>query len=99
MLGTRTREDSAPLPEIVVTVPAQQAQQDSSALQVMAHTLIADLFGVGLRLQSVRGRVPEEFRQELDEITDYVDKVVREVRDYVFVHRATGSDTSAADGD
>jgi hypothetical protein len=40
----------------------------------------------------LRARVAEELQQELDAITDHVDKVVRDVRDYAFLQRTGGPD-------
>jgi hypothetical protein len=40
-------------PHVVDTLDATPpSRTDAASVQIMAHTLIADLFGVGLRLQS-----------------------------------------------
>ena len=55
--------------------------------QVLAHTLIADLFGTGLRVQNLMARAPEELQPELDEVADHIDKVIRELRGFAFGQR------------
>src|SRR5581483_3354975 len=47
-------------------VPAP-AGLDPGAFQVLAHTLIADLFAAGLRVQNLAARAPSDVQQELEE--------------------------------
>ena len=67
------------------TPPA--ATLNPAAVQILAHTLIADLFGTGLRVQNLAARAPEELQQELAEVADQIDKVIGELRGFAFTHR------------
>jgi len=60
---------------------------DPGALQVFAHTLIADLFGAGLRLQNLGARLPDDSRAELEQIADQIDKTIHDIRAFTFTHR------------
>lgn len=59
---------------------------DAGDVQVLAHTLIADLFAAGLRVQTVAAQAPAELQPQLDEIADQLDKVIRELRTFAFEH-------------
>lgn len=61
----------------------------SANIQVVAHSLIADLYGTGLRVQNLVGRAPTEMQDELNEIADQIDKVITEIRNLAFTQRAT----------
>ena len=63
---------------------------DPSTVQILAHSLIAELFGAGLRVQNVRGHVPEEFHPELEQIADQIDRVIRELREFAFTRKVPG---------
>jgi hypothetical protein len=53
----------------------------------MAHTLSADLFGAGLRVQHLAARAPSDLQEGLAEVTDQIDKVIGELRGFAFTHR------------
>jgi hypothetical protein len=57
---------------------------NQAAVQVIAHTVIAELFGIGLRTQNIAGRAPDELQQELLDLADQIDKTIREVREFAF---------------
>jgi hypothetical protein len=65
-----------------------QPVEDGAAVQVMAHGVIADLFGAGLRIEQIASRAPVELQPELEEVADHIDKVVREVRAFAFQQRS-----------
>lgn len=60
---------------------------DAAALQVMAHTLIADLFGAGLRVQRLAAQAPGDMQEDLEQVADQIDKAISDVRSFVFSHR------------
>lgn len=68
--------------------PAATASE-SANIQVVAHSLIADLYGTGLRVQNLVGRAPTEMQDGLNEIADQIDKVITEIRNLAFTQRAT----------
>lgn len=82
--GRRSRADHS------VAVPSGPSAPalDAAAVQVLAHTLIAELFGTGLRVQNLMTRAPDDLRQELDEVASHIDNVIRELRSFAFDHRA-----------
>jgi len=71
-------------------VPAP-AGLDPGAFQVLAHTLIADLFAAGLRVQNLAARAPSDVQQELEEVADQVDAMIRSIRSFAFAHRPDGT--------
>jgi hypothetical protein len=80
-LAVRSPEPTAePGPEFAGSV-------DPATIQVMAHTLIAGLFGTGLRVQNLAARAPDELRPELEEIAEQIDTMISEVRSFAFTHR------------
>ena len=70
----RGRRNDAPVAPPEDTIEVVVA--DPANVQVFAHGLIADLFGAGLRLQSLASRVPDEAQAELEQITDQIDASV-----------------------
>lgn len=56
-------------------------------IQVFAHTMIADLYGAGLRLQNLARRLPAEAHDELQEVADQIDNVIVELRNLAFTQR------------
>lgn len=60
---------------------------DPATIQVFAHTLIADLFAAGLRLQNLARSAPEELQGELEEIAGQIDTVISDARNFAFTCR------------
>ena len=73
-------------PEAAVEPPP--AVVDVGSVQVMAHSLIADLFGAGLRIQSLAARSPDELQQDLEEVAEQIDKAIQELRSFAFQQRS-----------
>ena len=73
---------------------------DLSSTQILAHGLIAELFGAGLRIQNLRGQVSEELQPELEQIADQIDKAIRELREFAFTRkvRDNGQDEETSAG-
>ena len=69
-------------------------QIDPSAVQTLAHGLIADLFGAGLRIQHLRAHVAEELPPELEQVADQIDKAIRDLREFAVT--VTGPDDGRA---
>ena len=61
----------------------------TAELQVFAHSLIADLFGAGLRVQNLMSTAPDELCDELEGIADHIDHAIRDIREFAFTHRTT----------
>jgi hypothetical protein len=83
--GLRGRRSQAALPH--EPTPPTAHSRDVAAVQIMAHTLIADLFGAGLRVQHLAARAPSDLQEGLAEVTDQIDKVIGELRGFAFTHR------------
>lgn len=72
-------------------------QIDPSTVQIFAHELIAELFGAGLRVQNLRGRVSDEHDPELEQIADQIDRAIRELREFAFTGKVrSGTDESTS---
>jgi PAS domain S-box-containing protein len=50
----------------------------------LGETVIRGLFGSGLRLQALRGRVPTDLRDDVDAIVGDIDASIREIRQAIF---------------
>lgn len=85
--GRRHETAIAPPEDTIEVVTA-----DPANVQVFAHGLIADLFGAGLRLQSLASRVPDEAQAELEQITEQIDAAIRDVRAFAFGQRNASAD-------
>jgi hypothetical protein len=64
--------------------PRESRQVGIAEVQVVAHSAIADLFGVGLRIQNLAAQAPESMDADLDEITDQIDRVISQLREFAF---------------
>ena len=78
MLRGRRRAPAAP------EAAPQDHPIDYSAVQILAHGLIAELFGAGLRIQNLRARVDDDVQADLEEIADLLDKAIGELREFAF---------------
>jgi hypothetical protein len=67
--------------------PDDAAPSYAAELQIMAHTLIADLYGAGLRVQNLVSHAPVELHKDLEEVAGQIDKVIGDVRAFAFTHR------------
>lgn len=64
------------------------APGEAADLQVFAHTMIANLFGAGLRIQNLMSSAPDELVADLESVADQIDDAIREMRQFAFTHRS-----------
>lgn len=67
-------------------MPPPPPALDPATVQVLAHTLIAELFGTGLLVENLIARAPDDLRHDLDEIATHLDNVISELRGFAFEH-------------
>ena len=85
--GRRRRTTAQSVPPAEEPRPSTEEPLNAAAVQIMAHTLIAELFGAGLRVQNLTARAPDDLQQDLSDIADQIDKVISELRTFAFTHR------------
>ena len=80
-------------PAIAPTVTEKAVAADEQRIAIeLVDTVIRDLFGVGLTLQSTRPHISGPAEQPVTAAIDGIDRIIRRIRDVVF-------DLAPVDGD
>ena len=82
-----TTRDPTGLRTLMIPAPRDEPTRetiDRRVLDQLADTLVHDLFGIGLRLQTVLPSLSADAAQQLNAVIDETDRMIRHIRDVIF---------------